>query len=320
MSSRPPTRRESERPSERRSPVPRHSSRPPTRGSADDDDLVDKAEKQFAKGFDRPPSIRPRTGVEVTESEEGVDRSRASRRSDEISESVAPPRLPIVQMDPEEPPSLSRRLLVWGGVAVPVLAGLGFILTRPGCSPFSNANAPIHGAFRSKHLGVQLEFDDGWMHDETKDDHEDASGWDRRVSIFFRGTSSSDFSSQLVLAVFSRKDKRATTEDANQLGAAETLGVILSRRCEPYAHPRGEQGTLCNGLTVRGAQRLAAVEAYFPVDGRAVFARFLLEMPPMMGPVGVDAASLQRGDPLLEALNRKIDDAVTMLGTIRTLA
>ena len=84
--------------------------------------------------------------------------------------------------------------------------------------------------------------------------------------------------------------------------------------------PRGEQGTLCNGLTVRGTQRLAAVEAYFPVEGRVVFARFLLEMPPMMGPTGVDATSLQSGDPLLEALNRKVDDAVATLGTIRTLA
>ncbi|HTJ85047.1 MAG TPA: hypothetical protein VL400_25185 [Polyangiaceae bacterium] len=323
LSSRPPARLDSEPPGERRSPLPRRgSSRPPPSDDAFDE-LVDKAPKKFAHGFDRPPSIRPKTGVQVEESDEGVVHGRASRRSDEISESVAPPpvRPPLTIFRPEDEPapSLSRRLMVWGGLALPVVGLLGFVLTRPGCSPLYKSNAPASGTFRSKHLGAQIDFSEPWMHDETLDDRSEASGWERRVSIFFRGTSASDFTSQLVVVVFSRKDLRAGTAEANQLGANETLGVILNRHCEPYQHPGGDLGTVCSGLTVRGAQRLAAIEAYFPMQGRAVFVRFLFEMPATIGPNAVDATELRQGDPLLDALNRKTNDALATLATLRPL-
>jgi hypothetical protein len=269
----------------------------------------------------RPSAALP----DVEASEEGGDKARAAQRSDVLTESVAPPPRsvpPKVQVYADEEKPLSRRLMLWGGLALPVVGLLGFILTRPGCSPFTDSKKPVTGRFHSKHLGVELTFSEQWLHDESKDDSQDNNGWNRRVSIFFRGTSSTDFLSQLVLVVFSRGDQRATTNDANQLGANETMGMVMSRSCKPFEHAAGETGTLCSGFTARGTQRLAVIEAYFPLDGRAVFARFLLEVPLGMAPAaaqpGMDG-SPGPADEMQAVLERKLADATAVLASLHTL-
>lgn len=317
-----PRRHDSDAP-RRSSPLP--ASRPPRAAPADDfDDFVDKAPKNFKAGFDRSPSMRPQAASpEVLSRGESGDKDRAAQRTDVLTESVAPPPLsvpPKLKIYQQDKKPLSRRLMLWGGLALPVVGLLGFVFTRPACSPFTSSNKPVGGAFRSKHLGVELTFSDQWLHDETKDDAAEKEGWNRRVSIFYRGTSSTDFLSQFVLVVFSRGDRRATTVDANQLGANETMGVVMNRQCSPFKHPTGDIGTICSGMTARGTQRLALIEAYFPLDGRAVFARFLLEVPSNLPstvptPDGVAGAA----DEMHAVLERKLVDATAVLSSIRTL-
>ena len=72
---------------------------------------------------------------------------------------------------------------------------------------------------------------------------------------------------------------------------------------------------------MRGGQRLAVVEAYFPLEGRAVFARFMLEVPLGFGAPQAPQPGQENGpgDEMQAVLSRKLEDASLVLASIRPL-
>lgn len=210
------------------------------------------------------------------------------------------------------------KILTALGVAVLLV----LVLSRPSCI-FGKERAPITGTFVSKHLGIAVDTGpDVWFHAGRLDAEEEKLGWERRSALLYRGTDPGNFTSQLTLVVF-ESDHPATAQDAGALGANEVAGVAMARRCNPFKHASGSDGTVCSSMTARGMVRMAQIEAYFPVQGKAVFVRVLRELPhlSMQGPPGAPgqgegpSAAEQADDVFLQT----IQDAEAIVQTVRAL-
>lgn len=256
---------------------------------------------------------------EVERTDEGVSEERKKRAALEQSaidasagsfhsvppplKSTRPPGLdripsnrppPILAAAADTAPSgtvLSPRMIGMGVGAILMLV-VGFVFFVRPAFLFANAARPVMGEFKSKHLKLRWIFPDQWLHAEDLDDSESTrDGYKRKVSVFYRGTSATNFQSQFTLVTF--EGKPVSPNDAQQLGANEVIGTAMRRRCDPVPI-NNVPATVCTSMAVRPGQAFAVVEEYFALEQRGVFLRFQF---------AVDPPTMQ--DP--QALNQQAD-------------
>lgn len=258
---------------------------------------LDDAPKRYQTGRSKPPSVPPPAGSlpDVISDERGVSPERR-RRSDDISDSVAPPPAvgPVRGYPLGEVVSDDRRFRVTDYVSAKVLIGAGgalfiaLLLTTVILRPaflFGDSHKLVTGRVQIQNLGASIEFRDPWYHSEDLDDDETQGKWVRHVSQFYRG--GSDFQTagtKLTFVVFDSKKAMVNDEEVRQLGTNETLNAAQRRRCEPFEY-EGKKGTQCTALAGQFGRTYGVVETWYPDSGKAIFSRAMIEMP-MMGMAG----------------------------------
>jgi hypothetical protein len=228
------------------------STRPPS-PDADRRTSVRPAASERPPADGRPPSIRP---------------------SAERTPSVRPLPASAV-LPPVEAPS-SRRVWLAGGGALLLLVGLSVVTKRPRLLYADDAR-PVAGTFRSNHLGVTFDLQGAWKHAEAQDDSSSIPEGKRAVSLFYRGTSHTEWETLLTVVVF--RGKRALdAESARQLGANETMGTVTIRNCGPLK-VGAVDGVRCGAVGNYFGRPVAVAEYYFAVSGVAVFLRVFVGVP-----------------------------------------
>ncbi len=310
----------------------RPSTRPPPTGLSMEESIqgiseerrklrrLENFDEEIDAGAGTPSSIPPK----VSESGRPAlsERSPSTRPGSVSPPSSRPPSLqppatlfqsPAYVPPPEVQPFVSRRLLIGAGalLAVPIVS----FLTKWPKFIYADEAKPVTGVFNSEHLGVTWDFGGPWKHAEHLDDSAGIPEGKRRVSVFFRGTAHNSFSSQLTVIVFEGKQP-LTSEDARQLGANETMGMVQMRRCDGFKLGALE-GMRCGAMGSFFGKPVAVLEYYFSMNGKAIFFRYLAIVPPWsaMGgdPEAVGRAQAEQEKRLQEAL----ESADTILRTMR---
>ena len=265
------------------------------------------------------PSVRPAADHHADDVDRASPASVRPARAPSIRPGVSPSRPPLVVMEPTSPPSLGISGRAFGAIfgAVSLLGFLLLLVVRPGCI-FASSGKPVTGTFASKHLGLAWEFRSEWKYAEDLDDVEKTpDGWKRRSSVFYRGESANVFTAQMVVLSFDR-DKPGTPEEAAQLGANETMGSVLYRRCDNIKIQPTVTANRCFALAARPAQPLGVIEIYFLLGDHPVFFRFQHELPRtnnVPDPKDPTAGPTQLELQLASALA----DAEALIATIRPL-
>jgi hypothetical protein len=168
-----------------------------------------------------------------------------------------------------------------GGIGFAVLIGIAVIvvITRPSCM-FADPGRHVTGGFVDKHLGLKLNFPELWLYGEDLDDKEtDGQGYKRKISVFYQGTSATDYASKLEVITFTKEGEVPTEAIAANRGAAETLDQVRNRSCAPIV--RGTvRGTRCTSISQQlgSPAPYSTVEYYFPLGPMTVFARGRVKM------------------------------------------
>jgi hypothetical protein len=248
---------------------------------------LDDEPRKFKAGRDHLVSVRPAGAPrlpDVEMSTEGVLPNRRPR-GDDLTDSIAPPPPPIpasalgsVTLVSEPTTLLDGKRIAFGLLALIVAGVLALVLTRPGCI-LAGSDDPVQGNYVSEHLGLSMTFAEPWKYAGSQDAEEERGPWERRVSIFYRGGDNhNDASNQLTIVVFDSTKALATDTDARQLGANEVMGMATRRRCDPIDVGSGK-GTRCFSLSARPGRAFGVVEWYYPLEGKAIFARAMIELP-----------------------------------------
>jgi hypothetical protein len=248
---------------------------------------LDQTPIDGATGFasSRPPkpdnspseSARP-PGLGSLSSRPGSIRPASVRPPESFSERPPARPIPQEQIVPEPArPALrpGRRAAIGAGVLVAL--GLLSFLTKFPQFIYAAPARVVSGHFSSNHLGVQWEFTGSWKHNEQLDDTEGVPDGKRRVSVFFRGDSSSNFSELLTVVTIEGKTPIGA-ESARQLGANETMGMVQFRRCDPLKTTMAE-GIRCSALGSHIGQPVAVLEYFYSLGGKAIFFRYFLTAP-----------------------------------------
>jgi hypothetical protein len=301
------------------------SKAPPPLG---DDFALDDEPKKYQPGRSKAPSMRPPGSAplpEVEADDRGIDPERR-RRSDDISDSMAPPPAsktvplyPIGDVVEERGFSLSNyvspKFLVGVGGVILVLLLMLTLVFRPDFL-FGDHQARVSGVFTSKQLGATIDFKDQWLHAEDLDGDEKRGGWVRNVAQFYRG--GEDFHqapARLTFVVFESNTAIATDEDARTLGASETLNMAQRRKCEPFEY-EGKRGTQCFAVSGQIGRAFGVVETYYADAGKVVFSRAMIEMPGAVGfsaDFNEQAQQQQSFERQLAAAFREVEDVVFSL-------
>jgi hypothetical protein len=222
-----------------------------------------------------PPDGERRGSVRPGASERPIEGRPASiRPSGQRSPSGRPLPASAV-LPPVEAPS-SRRAWIFGGGALLLLLGISVGTKRPRFL-FANDARPVVGTFRSSHLGVTFDLQGQWKHAEGQDQSSSIPEGKRAVSLFYRGTSHTDWQTLLNVVVF-RGERSLDAEAARQLGANETMGTVSVRDCGPLK-VGGVDGVRCGAVGNYFGRPVAVAEYYFAVSGVAVFFRVLVGIP-----------------------------------------
>ena len=231
--------------------------------------------------------------------------------------SERPPALPLPQeLIVPEPvrPSLGagRRAVLAAGA----LVGIGLIsfIAKFPRSLYASSARTVSGHFSSSHLGVQWEFIGSWKHNEQLDDSEGVPEGKRRVSVFFRGASSSNFS-ELLTVVAVEGDAPISAESARQLGANETMGMVNFRRCDPLKTAMAE-GIRCSALGSHIGQPVAVLEYFYALAGKAMFFRYFMSVPPFIPNGSVQDLEQQQANHATR-IDEMIATAEKMVTTMR---
>ncbi|MFO0615339.1 MAG: hypothetical protein U0414_22285 [Polyangiaceae bacterium] len=187
---------------------------------------------------------------------------------------------------------------MWGGIGFAVLLGIAVVvvITRPSCM-FADPGKPVTGPFVDKYLGLKLTFPERWLYGEDLDDKEKTpQGYQRRISVFYQGTSATDYAAKLEVITLFKEGEKVTEEIARNNGAGETLDQARYVNCNPIV--RGTvRGTRCTSVSQQlgSPAPYATVEYYFPLGTYTVFARGRVKVPSMMsggGPPGMGAPGM----------------------------
>jgi hypothetical protein len=220
---------------------------------------------------DRQSSVRP--GASERPPVDG--RPPSIRPSGERTPSVRPLPASAVLPPVADAPS-SRRWWLLGGGALLLLGALSIATKRPRLLYADDAR-PVVGTFRSSHLGVTFDLKGEWRHAEGQDDSSSIPEGKRVVSLFYRGTSHTDWQTLLTVVVF-RGKQALDAEAARQLGANETMGTVTVRDCGPLKLGAIE-GVRCGAIGNHFGRPVAVAEHYFAVSGVAVFFRIFVGVP-----------------------------------------
>ena len=231
--------------------------------------------------------------------------------------SERPPARPIPQelIVPEGVrPSLgtSRRAAIAAGALVGI--GLLSFITKFPRALYAASARTVGGHFSSSHLGVQWEFIGSWKHNEQLDDSEGVPEGKRRVSVFFRGASSSNFSELLTVVAVEGKTP-ISAESARQLGANETMGMVNFRRCDPLKTTMAE-GIRCSALGSHVGQPVAVLEYFYALAGKAIFFRYFMSVPPFVPNGSVQDLEQQQANHATR-IDEMIATAEKMVTTMR---
>ena len=217
--------------------------------------------------------------------------------------------------------SPGRRLLLLA-VAVVVGAFVAFALVVRPRFLFPDAGRLVQGTHRSKHLGLSVDLPSQWRHAEDLDDEEDAKGWERRVSVFYQGSTVTRFEGQITLMVF-RKDGNgsATDDELRTVGASQTLDQVQLRNCA-QATLGGRAVQRCSSYATRFNNRYVHFEHFFTLDGRIVFVRTLFATRRPVGAevaVPLDRAQREPGqtDPEVDAMAAAADGVVASIAPFK---
>lgn len=254
----------------------------------------------------RPASIRPLA-------EADAPRSQRPPPIEDLGEVIAGPgaRSPIAA-------PVSLRL-----VALLTALFLGsvcviYLVTRPGCIASSKRQIEA-GNHTSKHLKLAWHLAEPWYQAEDRDAVEMTSdGWRRTASVFFQGESVTQFKSQMVVIVFDKEGTRASDEDARQLGANESVDAASRRRCETIQIKGTLPANRCFMLQPRAGQSLGLMEVSFSLDGRAIFVRFMHELPPIPAATDpIEAATLNSQFEL--RMLQQVERGMLLVDSFRTV-
>jgi hypothetical protein len=199
-------------------------------------------------------------------------------------------------IEDERDRSWRERLGLTGGLARPLalallvllaLAAIAVVVTRPSWL-FRDPAKPVTGKFASKHLGLAMTFPGSWLQAEDLDDEgKTKDGYTRKISVFYQGTSASDFASKIEIVTLEKDGAPATQDTARTLGAGETLDAAERRQCTAFVHGTSH-GTACTAIAPGLGNPTPSwmIEEYFDLGGRVVFVRGR-----------VKASSAAAGDP-----------------------
>lgn len=257
----------------------------------------------------KPASIRPASVRPLAEKD--TPPSQRPRPIEDLGEVIAGPGAPSATGS-----QLSLRLvallaaLFFGGVCAV------YLVTRPGCIASSKREIDA-GDHTSKHLKLAWHFAEPWYQAEDRDAVEMTSdGWRRTASVFFQGESVTRFKSQMVVIAFDKEGTRASDEDARQLGAQESVDAVSRRRCETIEIKPSVSANRCFMLQTRAGQSLGLMELSFVLEGRAVFVRFMHELPPIPAATDpIQAATLNA--QVEERMLKEVERGMLLVGSFR---
>ncbi len=185
--------------------------------------------------------------------------------------------------------------------AVLGIVALMLFLVRPAFLFRSNETTSIEGPFTSEHLRLAWRFQSRWMHAAGLDEASTTkNGWQRHASVFFQGSSPSDFESELLVVTIEHGD-RPTEEDLRMLGTAELSDAPFPRTCS--ALEDGRHGQRCESVVIVESRRFSSLEEYFTAGPRVVFVHGLVRaMPPPPGMSESNPSAARLGNTAFDAL------------------
>lgn len=207
---------------------------------------------------------------------------------------------------------------MWGGIGFALLIGIAvtIVVTKPSCM-FADPGRPVTGPFVDKYLGLKLNFPERWLYGEDLDDKEkDAQGYTRRISVFYQGTSATDYAAKLEVITFMKDGETPSEEIAANRGAGETIDQARNRSCNPIV--RGTvRGTRCVSISQQlgSPAPYSTVEYYFPLASYSVFARGRVKIPSIMSGGGPGALP-QENKEVMDRLDQ-IEDIIDSIDIAR---
>jgi hypothetical protein len=238
-----------------------------------------------AGGHTTPRSIPPRTSAILPPPIDGLDlaselpakpslppwsHASAGNRSMPPGWTVSPSNAPTLTV----PPALARRsggrglgAVVMFVAVVASLVGAFFAFRHVS----RDRARPVEGSHASAHLGISVELGEPWSHAYDRDAAGSRGAWQRRSSVFFRGSSAADFDSELIITTLAKTSGAdVAAAEIRSEGASETVGFgAVDRECNAWKTRPG--ATICNSFVRQANRTYAAREYMFSTGKRIVY-------------------------------------------------